>query len=77
MTQREYVVVLEPEAGGKFNVLVPALPEICTFGDSAEHALQRAREAIELVLEARAETGEDIPLSDVAQVKIEHLAVSA
>ncbi len=77
MTQREYTVILEPEPDGRINVMVPALPEIATFGESIESALANAREAIELVIEDRNASGEEIPASDVSAVRIERLAVSA
>ena len=28
-----YTVFFEPEPGGGYNVIVPAIPEICTFGE--------------------------------------------
>jgi antitoxin HicB len=60
-----YSVTLRPEPEGGFTVRVPALPEIVTYGESEEEALESAREAIELVLESRAERGETIPPSDI------------
>ena len=77
MTQREYTVILEPEDDGRFNVMVPALPEIATFGATVEEALANAREAVALVIEDRTATGEEIPPSDVAAVRVERVAVSA
>jgi antitoxin HicB len=60
-----YSVTLRPEPEGGFTVRVPALPEIVTYGESEDEAIANAREAIELVLESRAERGEMIPASDV------------
>jgi len=60
-----YSVTLRPEPEGGFTVRVPALPEIVTYGKTEDEALANAREAIELVLESRAERGETIPASDV------------
>jgi antitoxin HicB len=72
-----YAVVLEPEAEGGFSVLVPALPEAHTQGETVEEALANAREVIELVLESRVERGEEIPPSDVEGMRVERVSVSA
>ncbi len=40
---------------------VPALPEICTEGDTEDEALAMAKDAIELVIESRLERGEPVP----------------
>lgn len=64
-----YSVTLRPEPEGGFTVRVPALAEIVTYGETEEEALANAREAIELVLESRAERGETIPPSDVIQTQ--------
>lgn len=77
MTQREYAVILEPENDGRFNVTVPALPEIATFGATVDEALANAREAITLVIEDRTASGEDIPASDVDAIRVERIAISA
>ena len=58
---RTFSVVLEPQPEGGFTVLVPALPEIVTEGDTEEEALAMAQDAIRLVLEDRAARGEEIP----------------
>jgi predicted RNase H-like HicB family nuclease len=62
--ERSYAVVLEPEAEGGFSVVIPALPEAHTQGETVEECLANAREVIELVLDVRAERGEEIPPSD-------------
>jgi antitoxin HicB len=77
MATLSYTVVLEPEAEGGFSVLVPALPEAHTQGETVEEALANAREVIELVLESRVERGEEIPASDVGSVRVERVSVSA
>ena len=48
-----YSVILEPAEEGGFLVHVPALPEICTEGETEEEALAMAKDAIELVIESR------------------------
>lgn len=59
---RTYTVILEPAEEGGFIVLVPALPEVGTCGDTEEEALAMAKDAIQLVLESRRERGEPIPI---------------
>ena len=56
-----YTITLRPEPEGGFTVLVPALPEIVTYGADEEEALQMAIEAIELALEVRRNDGDEIP----------------
>ena len=56
-----YQVILRPEPEGGFTVLVPALPEIVTYGEDEPKALEMAKEAIELAIEHRTDLGEDIP----------------
>lgn len=57
---RTYTVVLESEVEGGFSVVVPALPEIHTQGETAEEATINAREAILLALEVRRDLGETV-----------------
>ncbi len=52
-----FSVVLEPQEGGGFTVLVPALPEVVTEGDTEQEALANAQEAIRAVLEFRQDHG--------------------
>jgi antitoxin HicB len=72
---RTYSVILEPIEEGGFQVFVPALPEVVTGGDTEEEALVMAREAIELVLQSRAERGEEIPV-EVGKAQLRELTVS-
>jgi antitoxin HicB len=58
-----YSVVLCPEPEGGFTVRVPAFPEIVTYGQDEQEALAMAREAIELSVEHRLATGDEIPVS--------------
>ena len=74
--QRSYAVILEPELEGGFSVVIPALPEAHTQGETVEECLANAREVIALVLEVRAMRGEDIPPSDIG-VRFERVEVSA
>lgn len=68
----KYTIVMTPEKEGKecyFNVNVPALSEIATFGDSIEEARYMAQDALELSILSRLEDGEDIP-QDVKPKKV-------
>lgn len=56
-----YTVILEPQAEGGFTVLVPALPEVVTEGDTEDEALRMAEDAIALALAWRREQGIEIP----------------
>lgn len=56
-----FSVVLEPQEGGGFTVLVPALPEVVTEGDTEQEALANAEEAIRAILAYRRDRGLAIP----------------
>lgn len=70
-----YSVILEPQEGGGYTVLVPALPEVATGGDTEQQALANAKEAIRAILEYRREQGMTPP-SD-AHPEIRHVTVVA
>jgi predicted RNase H-like HicB family nuclease len=70
-----YTTVFEPLPEGGFNVLIPAIPEICTFGETLEEAREMARDAIRCYLESALKTGEQIP-SDITAVTTELVAVT-
>ena len=53
MRQYSFSVGLEPQEGGGFTVLVPALPEVVTEGDTKEEALAHTEKAIRAVLDFR------------------------
>jgi antitoxin HicB len=46
-------------------VLVPALPEVVTEGDTEEEALANAQEAIQAILEYRRDKGIAIPAASL------------
>jgi antitoxin HicB len=71
--QYRYTVLFEPQEGG-YNVIVPAIPEICTFGETLKEARAMAEDAIRCYLESALKHGEPIP--DDAEPKTERLAVS-
>jgi antitoxin HicB len=70
-----YTTVFEPLPEGGFNVLVPAIPEICTFGETLDEARDMARDAIRCFLESALKTGETIP-RDVGSVTTELVEVT-
>jgi antitoxin HicB len=70
-----FSVVLEPQQDGGFTVLVPALPEVVTEGDTEPEALANAEEAIRAVLAFRRDNGLLIP-SD-ARPEIRRVTVAA
>lgn len=73
LKQYQYTVFFEPQEGG-FNVIVPAIPEICTFGETLEEAREMAKDAIRCYLESALKHGEPVP-ADVEPTR-EQLAVT-
>jgi len=61
MAEYGYTVVFERIPEGGYNVIVPAIPEICTFGRTLSEAREMARDAIRCYLESALKTGEAIP----------------
>ncbi len=70
-----FSVILEPQPNGGFTVLVPALPEVVTEGDTEQEALGAAQEAIRAVLEYRRAHGLSIPAD--ASPEIRRVTVAA
>ena len=64
-----FSIVLEPQADGGYTVLVPALPEVVTEGETEDEAVANAEDAIRLVLAYREENGIDIPSDALPQVR--------
>jgi antitoxin HicB len=69
VTHQSYAVLLvpDPDVGG-FTVTVPAIPEIVTEGDTEEHALAMAREAIALYLGYAIDHGLPLPAESASPV---------
>ncbi|MBI4470929.1 MAG: type II toxin-antitoxin system HicB family antitoxin [Acidobacteria bacterium] len=67
-TEYRYTVIFEQLPEGGYNVLVPAIPEICTFGETLEEARTMAKDAIQCFIESARKTGERIP-QDLAPTK--------
>jgi antitoxin HicB len=64
-----YSVILEPQEGGGFTVLVPALPEVVTEGDNEQEALANAEEAIRAIIEYRQERGIALPSDALPEIR--------
>jgi len=56
-----YTVIFEPTDEGGYDVIIPAIPEICTFGETIAEAREMAEEAIRCYLESALEANEPIP----------------
>ena len=56
-----YTVIFEPLEEGGYDVIVPAIPEICTFGETLEEAKGMAEDAIRCYLESALKMRERIP----------------
>ncbi len=69
-----YTVIYQRMPEGGYNVVVPAIPEICTFGETLLEARRMAKDALRCFLESALKTGEPIP-EDV-EAATEHIAVS-
>ena len=62
MNTYTYTVQLEPAPEGGYTVRVPALPAVVTEGDTYEEALDMARDAIRLYVEALIAEGRQVPM---------------
>lgn len=76
-SEYSFSVILEPQEGGGFTVLVPALPEVVTEGDTEKEALRMAEEAISAVLAYRSDHGLPIPPDATPEVRRVTVAASA
>ena len=56
-----YTVIYQRMPEGGYNVVVPAIPEICTFGETLSEARHMAKDALRCFLESALKTGEPIP----------------
>jgi antitoxin HicB len=56
-----YKLLLHKEPDGEYTVTVPALPGCITYGENIDHAIEMAKEAIELYISELKERGEEIP----------------
>jgi predicted RNase H-like HicB family nuclease len=56
-----YTVVFEPLPEGGYNVVVPAIPEIVTFGETLKEAKAMAKDALRCYIESAIKANEPIP----------------
>jgi len=68
-----YTVVFEPITEGGYNVVIPAIPEICTFGETLEEAKAMVADAIKCYIESALKAKEPIPKD--REPSIERVAV--
>ena len=61
MSEYGYTVIYEPLAEGGYQVIVPALPGIVTYGRTIEEAREMARDAIVCHIRGLLKDGEEIP----------------
>ena len=76
-TEYSFTVVLEPQEEGGFLVIVPALPEVVTYGETEQEALTMAEDAIRLAVGYRRDNGEDVPSERQPQLRRLRIAVPA
>jgi antitoxin HicB len=61
MSGYNYTVIFQPLPEGGYTIVVPAIPEICSFGDTLADAREMAQDAIRCFLESALKRGEPIP----------------
>jgi len=61
MAEHGYRVIYEPLAVGGFQVIVPALPGIVTYGRTIDEAREMAQDAIACHVQGLLKDGEEIP----------------
>ncbi len=61
MSQHAYRILLTQEPEGGYTVNVPALPGCVTYGESIDHAMSMAQEAIELYVATLKAEGDPVP----------------
>jgi antitoxin HicB len=71
-----YAVILEPDEDA-LRVIVPAFPEIATFGETRDEALEMAADAIRLSIAYRRDKGLEIPPPDADAARLEVVTIAA
>ena len=56
-----FKIRLHKEPEGSYTVTVPALPGCITYGENIEHAIDMAKEAIEIYIAELKDLGQEIP----------------
>jgi antitoxin HicB len=73
MNVYNYTVIFEPVKEGGYDVVVPAIPEICTFGETLAEAKVMAEDAIRCYIESALKEGATIP--EDREPSVERIAV--
>jgi predicted RNase H-like HicB family nuclease len=76
MRDYSYTVIFEPLEEGGYQVIVPALPEIITYGRTLKEAKEMALDAIRCHLEGLLKEGEAIPKDITTEPITEKIKVS-
>ena len=71
-----YTVIFEPVETGGYQVVVPALPEIISFGRTLDEARKMAEDAIRCALEGLAKEGQPLPKDTAKQPRTEKVRVT-
>ena len=74
MRSYSYTAIFEPLKEGGYNVIFPAIPEICTFAETFEEAKRMADDALKCYLESIQKEGGVIP--EDREPAVEKLMVS-
>lgn len=69
-------MIFEPLEEGGYEVIVPALPEVVTYGQTLEEAKEMAIDAIKCHLEGLIKAGESIPRDITTKPITETIEVS-
>jgi predicted RNase H-like HicB family nuclease len=76
MSKRSVPVILLPDEDGGYSVFVPLFPACTTQGETAQEALENAKEAMELILEEPSEDDlECLELLDISHVVLGRVEV--
>ncbi|MCH7897013.1 MAG: type II toxin-antitoxin system HicB family antitoxin [candidate division NC10 bacterium] len=71
-----YTVIFEPVEAGGYQVVVPALPEIMSFGRTLDEARKMAEDAIRCALEGLTKEGQALPMDTAKQPRTEKVRVT-
>lgn len=63
--QLTYKILLHKEPEGSYTVSVPALPGCITYGETVEHGIEMAKEAIELYIAELSERVDMIHINNI------------
>ncbi|MBK5271187.1 MAG: type II toxin-antitoxin system HicB family antitoxin [Bacteroidia bacterium] len=58
---KTYRIIMRKEPEGAYTAFVPSLPGCITWGETVEHALEMAKDAIEGYIAVLKEEGEPVP----------------